>query len=320
MDAIDLIVPIVILLVTLLYRFIYKKTELSLGKLEGKNVIITGASWGIGAEIAYHCALNKASKIIIAARRTSLLEKVYDKCLHLSNNQSRIKVVTCDLGIEEECVRLIRESLDFFKSSNNDSRIDLLILNHTLSIMERINFSDPIGTLEKTRNLTNVNFIGFAALAHHAIPHMSTLSSSSSNFSTIIVVTSMFAEISLGMSWAYSATKSAINSYFNCLRDQLSHAKLPIRVTIVHLGAVNTEIWKINLSRFPKLWFGSKSFIAKDPSEAADVVLRSGLRGEKNVWFPWYTVFLRMIYGVIPEVARSIGRFIEDTLLEEINT
>ncbi|CAG8612783.1 7981_t:CDS:2 [Ambispora leptoticha] len=310
MDAIDLIIPIVILLVTLFYRFIYKKTEFSLEKLEGKNVIITGASWGIGAEVAYHCALNKASKIIIAARRTSLLEKVRDKCSHLSNKQSRIKVVTCDLGIEEECVRLVRESLDFFKDSNDDSRIDLLILNHTHSVFERINFSDPTGALEKTRNLTNVNFIGFAALAHHAIPHMST----SSNSSTIIVVTTLLAEISLGMSWAYSATKSAINSYFNCLRDQLSHAKLPIRVTIVHLGAVNTEQWQSNIAKFPKFWFGSSSFIAKDPGETAEVILRSGLRGEKAVWFPWYTIFVSIIYGVVPEIGRLIGRFIEDTL------
>ena len=48
------------------------------GKLSGRTILVTGASQGIGAEVAKHCAAEGAT-VILVARRQKRMEKVYDE-------------------------------------------------------------------------------------------------------------------------------------------------------------------------------------------------------------------------------------------------
>ncbi|KAG9296373.1 hypothetical protein G9A89_014965 [Geosiphon pyriformis] len=311
-----------------------------------KNVIITGASWGLGAEMAYHSAKNGASNIILAARQTSLLEKVADKCRTISEPnykihqiQTGIKIITCDLANEQDCKMLITKSVQFFKDSLKDFNyqphdkddhskpiIDILILNHTMGIFEHLPLlTDPKSIIQKMRQVVDVNVMGFTTLAHYAIPYMipqdinSTLTPiypSQLKFlipTRILIVSSLLAEISLGMSCSYSATKSAMNSYFTSLRDELLFSHLPITITIFHLGAINTEEFRKKAAINVKpLWVNYLLKTASDPVRTTEMMLRSTMAGDNDVWYPFlYGYLVPILYALVPGITRRAARVIQ---------
>ncbi|MBR4763782.1 MAG: SDR family NAD(P)-dependent oxidoreductase, partial [Lachnospiraceae bacterium] len=70
--------------------------------------LVTGASAGIGLEIAKYLA-EKGYDLIITARRGSLLRKLRRQ-IRLRHPQRKVIVITADLSKREECMRLYREA------------------------------------------------------------------------------------------------------------------------------------------------------------------------------------------------------------------
>ncbi|RIA84211.1 hypothetical protein C1645_832631 [Glomus cerebriforme] len=285
----------------------------SLSKLKGKNVIITGASTGIGEEMAYICAKNGAN-IVIASRRTNLLEKVASECKNISQNQS-IKIVTCDLKHEEDCENLINSSVEFFNEINNKPEIDILILNHAMTLFEHMEFNNPKLMVEKLRNITMSNLIGFATLSHLTIPHMISKNNNKKEFKSIIVLSSLMSIISLGMSWAYSTSKAAINSYFISLNEELEYQELhnQIKITLCHLGSINTITMRSHTDKYFQKWL--VDYMVLNVELTAKNILQSGLNGQKEFWYPSYGILLRYAYGIFPGIMRRIGFWIQRYLI-----
>jgi NADP-dependent 3-hydroxy acid dehydrogenase YdfG len=89
----------------------------------GKVVVITGASEGIGAEIARQLAPERP-KLVLAARRIEPLQAVADDC---GAKGAEAVAVRCDVGVEADCNALVAAALDRF------GRIDVLINNAGVS-------------------------------------------------------------------------------------------------------------------------------------------------------------------------------------------
>ncbi|CAG8490703.1 1467_t:CDS:1 [Funneliformis mosseae] len=283
-----------------------------LSKLQGKNVIITGASVGIGEEMAYICAKHGAN-IVIASRRTKLLEKVASECNKISPNQ-RIKIVTCDLKHEEGCEYLLNSSVNYFNEINNKKpEIDMLILNHAMSLFEHMDFNNPALMIEKLRDIMMANLIGFATLSHLAIPHM--ISKKGEEFKSIIVLSSFMSMISLGMSWAYSTSKAAVNSYFVSLNEELEYQGLQnqIKITLCYLGSINTITMRNNTDKYFPKWL--IDHVVVNAEETAKIILQSGLNGQKELWYPSYGVLFRYAYGIFPGIMRKLGFLIQKHLM-----
>jgi short-subunit dehydrogenase len=83
-------------------------------------VVISGASSGIGEEIALKYA-KKHSKLILGARRVEKLAEVAERCV--SNGASSADVIRCDVSQENDCKSLIAKSMELH------GRIDVLVLN-----------------------------------------------------------------------------------------------------------------------------------------------------------------------------------------------
>ncbi|PKY37538.1 NAD(P)-binding protein [Rhizophagus irregularis] len=298
----------------LIIKFFFLCNVPSLSKLQGKNVIITGASTGIGEEMAYICAKNGAN-IVIASRRTDLLEKVASKCKNISPNRP-IKIITCDLKHEKDCEKLINLSVEFFNEIDNKPEIDMLILNHAMSLFEHMDFNNPKLMIEKLRDITMSNLIGFATLSHLTIPYMIS-NSSKREFKSIIVLSSLMSTISLGMSWAYSTSKAAINSYFSSLNEELEYQEFQnqIKITLCQLGSINTITMRSHTDKyFPKLLV---DYIALNAEVTAKIILQSGLNGQKELWYPSYGILLRYAYGIFPGIMRKIGFCIQKYLIKK---
>ena len=90
----------------------------SCSTMTGKVVVISGASSGIGEELAILYA-KKGAKLILSARRVEKLKRVAENC----HGAGGVQVVACDVSVEEDCKHLISQSMEHYGS------IDYLILN-----------------------------------------------------------------------------------------------------------------------------------------------------------------------------------------------
>lgn len=86
--------------------------------MANKVVVISGASSGIGEELAKLYA-SKGAKLVLSARRLDRLSKVAESC----SNAAGVEIVACDVSIENDCKSLIAHSITKYGG------IDYLILN-----------------------------------------------------------------------------------------------------------------------------------------------------------------------------------------------
>lgn len=113
---------------------------------KGKVIIITGASSGIGLASA-RLFSSYGAYLSLAARS---IDKLHELASELSSDPSRILCVKTDVSVEEDCRRLIDETIRHF------GRIDILVNNAGLSM--RASFKEV--DLSVIRRLMDVNFWG----------------------------------------------------------------------------------------------------------------------------------------------------------------
>ncbi len=78
-----------------------------------KNVIITGASTGIGEQLAYHYA-RLGANILITARREQQLQKVIEKCREIGNKEGKYHYVSLDMMDQDAPLKLIKYAENIF--------------------------------------------------------------------------------------------------------------------------------------------------------------------------------------------------------------
>jgi len=94
-----------------------------MNRLKGKYILITGASQGLGRQLAIDFAREGAAGIAIVARRADALEKVHD-AIGETAPAARVLVISADLGREEEIERVVATTLNEF-----GGRLDVLVNN-----------------------------------------------------------------------------------------------------------------------------------------------------------------------------------------------
>lgn len=191
---------------------------------KGKICWITGASSGIGEALCYELAKQKAV-LVLSARKEEALNKVAVKCDELGAAQTL--VIPVDLGKEDQ----IDKAFELF--SDKFSKIDLLVNNGGIS--QR---SIALETeYEVERNLMQVNYFGSIYLTKKVLPLMV-----AQKDGQLAVTSSIAGKFGFPLRTTYSASKHAVQGYFESLRTEL----LPynIGVSIIIPGRVRTEISK----------------------------------------------------------------------------
>ncbi len=191
-----------------------------------QTVIITGASDGIGAEMARQLAQQQGAQValVLAARNETLLNQVADEC---RTQGSQVLVVRTDVSDEAQCRALIERSVAQF------GRIDALINNAGVSAQAL--FSDvkaqDLGWYE---NLMRINLWGSVWCTHAALPHLK------ATRGQIVAVSSLAGLVGVPGRTAYSATKFAMTGFFEALRTELRASG--VSVTTAYPGVVATQI------------------------------------------------------------------------------
>ncbi|HET6788323.1 MAG TPA: SDR family oxidoreductase [Aquabacterium sp.] len=186
--------------------------------------VITGASDGIGAELARQLARQhgQAIALVLAARSQDKLAQVARECEALG--ASTLVRVT-DVGVEADCRGLIADTITRF------GRIDTLVNNAGMSAHALLGDVQDMGWYE---DLMRINLWGSAWPTHAALPHLR------ASRGHIVTVSSLAGLVGVPGRTAYSATKFAQTGFFESLRVEL--APHGVDVTLVYPGVVLTEI------------------------------------------------------------------------------
>ncbi|XP_010947759.2 11-beta-hydroxysteroid dehydrogenase 1 isoform X2 [Camelus dromedarius] len=208
--------------IILAYYFYSANEEFRPEMLQGKKVIVTGASKGIGREMAYHLA-KMGAHVAVTARSEEGLKKVVSHCLELGAASAHYVAGTMEnMTFAEQFVA---------KAGKLMGGLDMLILNHITSTPVDL-FSDDI---QLVRRIMEVNFLSYVVLSVAALPMLKQSNGS------IVVVSSMAGKISNPLIAAYSASKFALDGFFSSIRTEYSVTKVNVSITLCFLGLINTD-------------------------------------------------------------------------------
>ncbi len=191
-----------------------------------KTIVITGASDGIGAEMARQLAASHKSEVglVLAARKLDALQAV---AAHCEAAGAKTLCVRTDVGVRGDCTALMAQTLAKF------GRIDALINNAGISAQAL--FEDvPADKLGWYEDVMRVNHWGSVWCTHAALPHLMAARGS------IVAVSSLAGIVGVPGRTAYSASKFAQTGFFEALRAEMqSHG---VSVTTAYPGVVLTQI------------------------------------------------------------------------------
>ncbi|RZT97887.1 SDR family oxidoreductase [Rivibacter subsaxonicus] len=186
--------------------------------------VITGASDGIGAELARQIAArDKAgAALVLAARSEDKLANVAAECAALG---AQTLVQRCDVAVEADCKTLVAATVARF------GRIDVLVNNAGMSAHALF---EDVTDLGWYRRLMDINLWGAVWCTQAALPHLK------ASRGRIVGVSSLAGLNGVPGRTAYSASKFAMNGFFEALRTEVSaHG---ISVTLAYPGVVDTQI------------------------------------------------------------------------------
>ena len=177
-----------------------------LDHLKDKNILITGASKGIGRSLAVNLSKHKAN-VILLARNEDLLDSLYDEIKEKYNTNPMI--IGCDLSqFEEDKAQEIANVV-----SKNYKCLDALINNASiLKKMSSVNDYD----LKSWKKVLNVNLTSAFLLSKYLMPLMM-----DSKLPRIIFTSSGVANKGKAYWGAYSVTKAGIKNLSEILNDEL---------------------------------------------------------------------------------------------------
>ncbi|MDX1445685.1 SDR family oxidoreductase [Lishizhenia sp.] len=195
--------------------------------LANKVIWITGASSGIGAEMAKQCAALGA-KIVLSARNEDKLNQVKNS---LERPDDHL-VVPLDLEDNANFSPKVETVVNHF------GRIDVLMNNGGLSQRSEAH-ETPLAV---DRRLMEINYFGNIAMTKAVIPVFQ-----KQKHGKIIVISSIAGKFGFFLRSAYAASKHALQGFYEALR--LEEEKNNIDVLMVFPGKINTDISKHALNK-----------------------------------------------------------------------
>lgn len=193
-----------------------------------KNILITGASSGIGKAVALEFAKRDGSKnhLIIVARNQAKLEKVAEE---IRNFGAEVSVLTADFGDTNSIAKLFTEIEAKFQT------LDLVFNNAGLGFVKEAHLLSD----DEVEQIIDVNVKGMILVAKKAVNMMI-----KQNHGHIIFTSSLAGYVLLPKWSVYCASKWGITAFANILRQEV--AKFGIKVSTVHPGPVKTEFFDSN--------------------------------------------------------------------------
>lgn len=197
-------------------------------EFEGKVILVTGASSGIGAEAA-RLFSKLGGKLALVGRNQLRLEKVAAEIISGSNAGTPLEVYSPLIivaDVTSDCQRIVNQTIDNF------GQLDVLVNNAGINIEDTILNSD----MEQFDRLFNTNVRSIIELTKLCVPHLTKTKGNVVNVSSICGMVPVY------HSTFYSMSKAALDQFTKCSSNEF--AKHGIRVNSVNPGLIETPIFE----------------------------------------------------------------------------
>ncbi len=186
-----------------------------------KVIAITGASAGIGKELALQLAEQKAL-LVLGARNIEKLEAVAQQCREKGAEAIAVQV---DVAIENQCKNFIDSAINKF------NRLDVLINNTGITMWAKF---EEIKDMSILQHIMQVNYMGSVYCTHYALPHLK------ASKGRLVGISSLTGKSGVPTRSGYAASKHAMAGFFDTLRIELKESG--VSVTMIYPGFVATEV------------------------------------------------------------------------------
>ncbi len=182
-----------------------------------KNILVTGASSGIGHQISIDIANNNGNLIATGTNEN----KLSNLCLGLNNNNKKSSYLLADLTNETELIKL----------SDDIPEISGLVINAGIIDYSPIKFISSV----KMYNIFQINFFSNVILIKNLLKK-----GKIKNNSSIVFIGSISADLATPATSIYAASKAALTTYSKVLASELVSKK--IRVNTISPGLIKTKL------------------------------------------------------------------------------
>jgi short-subunit dehydrogenase len=254
-------------------------------KFEKKIVVITGASSGLGRQLAIDFSSEGAS-VVLFSRNESELQKTFELC-----RSEHSSIVVGNVTDGESCNNLAEYTIAKY------GRIDILVLNAGISMWAEFN---AIKNIEEFKKIFDVNFWGCVNCLKSFTNELH------KSKGMVIAISSVQGKIGVPFHSFYSASKHAVQGFFNSLRFEFSDiyflTVLPhwISGTNLRQNSLNDSGQKINSLK--------KSHTSESISveECSRKILNAAFQKKRELIVPFKLKMLTWLYSIYQPLAEKI--------------
>ncbi|WP_026694738.1 SDR family NAD(P)-dependent oxidoreductase [Peribacillus kribbensis] len=254
--------------------------------LKDKVVAVTGASGGIGREIALKAA-ERGAHLVLMARSVDKLETLKQEI------ESRYEHKAYVYNLDVSDARKIEKV--FADIQQEAGPIDVLINNAGFGVFKEAHEVD----LEEAKAMFEVNVLGLVACTSAVLPEMKKRRSGH-----IINIASQAGKIASPKSSIYSATKHAVLGYTNSIRMEL--ADDGIKVTSVNPGPIATNFF--NIADESGSYVKNVQKFMLQPEFVAEKVVDAMLTDKREINLPGWMSLGSIFFSLFPKSFERIGR------------
>lgn len=205
--------------------------------------IITGASSGIGRELAYQLA-ERGAWLALAARSVERLEETAAEC---ERRGGRAALIPTDVRDAVQCRSLVEQTAAAY------GRIDTLVNNAGISMWT---YFEELDDLSHYEEIMRVNYLGSVYTTYYALPYLKQTQG------RIVAISSLTGKTGVPTRSGYAASKHAMVGFFDSLRIEL--AGTGVSVTTIYPGFVATEIRERAINPAGQPWGVGNSPVKED--------------------------------------------------------
>lgn len=245
-------------------------------------ILITGASTGIGRALASRYA-EEGHALILMARSLDLLTELKHS---LTQKFPASSILICQSDVSN--IKKHVQDINFAVEAMGG--LDLVIANAGIGLTT----IETANCLEKNIEIFSVNVLGAIATIETAKDYFL-----KQGHGHVVGITSVAAARGMPTSAAYCASKTALATFLEGLRVDLSETK--IQVTAIHPGFVDTPLTAKN----------GKMFWLQTADRSAELIARAVARHRKRYVFPWQ---MKIVFGVLQVMPDGLYDFIFNRL------
>jgi short-subunit dehydrogenase len=263
-----------------------KKTE---AFFRVKSVLLTGATSGIGEELAWQLG-QAGAKLTLAARRRELLEGLAQR-IHASGKTSPL-VVPCDVTRDGDLERAVSEAVRQW------GRLDTVIANAGFGVVGALKGL----SVKDYRRQFETNVFGVLRTIYAALPEIEKAKGN------VVIIGSVSGWAATPGVSPYAMSKFAVRALANSITPELQLAG--VKVTLISPGFVVSDIRRVDNR-------GELHSEAKDPipawlsmstEKAARQILRAVALGKREAIITGHGKILVALERFMPWVIRAVGR------------